>query len=314
MLDRLFKGRASEHEKEMIRQWMMSMDISDAVLSAEQLHVAKQEMLFRIMETPQTIIQPRHVKTIVKALTIWRVAAVVIPLAFLSWFFAGRPGKSRQKELIYTTIAATEKNVKHIKLPDGSEVWLNARSKLEYVQDQFNKEKRNVRLTGEGYFEIAKDDARPFIVSSENIETRVLGTAFNMETYPGETEIRIALVSGSVGVKDIHTNNYTLLHPNEMLRYSRSSSSWGVVSFSSNMVRNWINGHLIFEELPLADVLDRFTYKYGVSIQVDRKLLQDKRVTGDLGPDKWETVLDNILFIHKLKYTTQNGIVYISKR
>lgn len=316
ILNRIFSGTASETEKDMIRQWMLSMDVSDpATASEEELQTAKITMLARIMDASSTPAQPSRRNALLKVLTMWKAAAAVVLLAIASWFFINRGARNRQqKDPIYTAIAATERDAKHIKLPDGSEVWLNARSKLEYVQDLFNKENRCVRLTGEGYFEITKDDARPFIVASENIETRVLGTAFNIETYPGEAEIRVALVHGAVAVKDIHTNNYTLLHPNEMLRYSKGNKKWGVVPFSANMVRNWLNGHLIFEELPLLDVLDRFAYKYGITLQYDKELVKHKRVTGDFSPDKWQTVLDNILFIHKLTYTTKNGIVYINKR
>ena len=315
ILDRLFKGEAGEQEREAIRDWMISMDISDTATSENALQNAKHEMLQRILAMPREPQQEQPVKRVVKALTLWKAAAAVMLAAFSSWFLFTRTVNNRQqKDLPYTTIAATGKEAKYIRLPDGSDVWLNARSKLEYIQERFNKKDRCVRLTGEGYFEITKDDARPFVVSSENIETRVLGTAFNIETYPGETEIRVALVNGKVAVKDVHTNGYTLLHPNEMLRYSKGNKKWGVVSFSSNMTRNWISGHLIFEELPLADVLDRFAHRYGLSLQYDRELLKDKRVTGDFSPEKWQTVLDNILFIHRLKYTMKNGIVYINKR
>lgn len=313
ILGRVFNGTASEAEQELVRRWMVTMDISDTAVSDEKLQAAKQEMLYRVTATPPVTVSPPPAKTAVKLLTIWKVAAAAVVFAFLSWFLLIGIRKGR-KEPVYVTIATTGKDAKHIQLPDGSAVWLNARSKLEYIADEFNMSHRQVRLTGEGYFEITKDDTRPFIVISENIATQVLGTSFNIETYPGEAEIRVALVNGAVAVKDMHTNNYTLLHPNEMLRYSKGNKKWGVVSFSSNMVRNWLNGHLIFEELPLADVLDRFAYKYGVTLQYDKELVKHKRVTGDFSPDKWQTVLDNILFIHKLKYTTKNGIVYINKR
>ncbi len=295
----------------MIRRWILFMDIADEHLSEETLQAEKMAMLSRIMESKPEAMAPPHRRSVI---TIWRAAAAVVVITFASWFLLHRHQRQQARDPQYTTIAATDKNAKHIKLPDGSDVWLNARSRLEYIEDEFNKEKRCVRLTGEGYFEIAKDDARPFIVASENIETKVLGTAFNIETYPGEAEIRVALVHGAVAVKDTRTDNYTLLHPNEMLRYSRNNKKWGVVPFAAGMVRNWIDGHLIFEELPLADVLDRFAYKYGITLQYSKELVKNKRVTGDFQPGNWQTVLDNILFIHKLTYTTKNGIVYINKR
>ncbi|RFS19433.1 DUF4974 domain-containing protein [Chitinophaga silvatica] len=312
LLERIYSGTANEQEKEIIRNWIISMDIHDTSVTAETLQVAKLEMLDRILTTNTVVTTPTlRSNGFRKVLRTWKAAAAVLVLAIASWFLLNKNKPS--KDPVYTTIAATQRNIKHIELPDGSQVWLNAGSRLEYIQDQFNKDKRCVKLTGEGFFSITPDEARPFIVSSDHIETQVLGTTFNIETYPGETEIRIALVQGSVAVKDTHTNSYTVLHPNEMLRYSRVSGQTGVVGFS-NKVGDWVNGHMIFEELPLGDVLDRIAYRFGISIQYDKALVMNKRVTGNINPDKWQTVLDDILFIHKLRYTTQNGIVYISKR
>ncbi|NIG55410.1 FecR family protein [Chitinophaga sp. Cy-1792] len=312
LLDRIYNGTANEQEREIIRNWMVGMDISDTATSADLLQAAKQDMLQRILAEEPAVTPPTiRSNGFLKAMRTWKAAAAVFVLALASWFLFNK-GKS-SKEPVYTTIAATQRNIKLIELPDGSQVWLNAGSRLEYIPDQFNKDKRCVKLTGEGFFSIAPDKERPFIVSSDHIETQVLGTAFNIETYPGETEIRIALVQGSVAVKDIHSNSYTVLHPNEMLRYVRASGQSGVVGFSNKM-GDWVHGHMIFEELPLADVLDRIAYRFGISIQYDRALVANKRVTGDISPDKWQTVLDDILFIHKLRYTTKNGIVYISKR
>ncbi|NLR67679.1 hypothetical protein HGH92_25470 [Chitinophaga varians] len=309
MLHRLYQGAGSKQDKEMISRWMLSLDISDNSMSEETLQAAKAAMLDRILDKPQ------EQRKGIKKMHLWKAAAAVVILVLTSWWALFNFNRHRQRAvMVYTTIAATNKDMKHIQLPDGSEVWLNARSRLEYVEDRFHKDARYVRLTGEGYFEIAKDEARPFIVTTDNIETRVLGTRFNIETYPGEAEIRIALVSGQVGVRDHNNNGYTLLKPNEMLRYSRSNKNWAVMPFSANRVHHWTNGHMIFEELPLADVLDRFAYRYGLTLQYDPALAAHKNVTGDFSPDKWQAILDNILFIHQLTYTAKNGVIYINKR
>lgn len=86
-----------------------------------------------------------------------------------------------------------------IVLPDGSKVWLNAASSLKYPA-AFSPHERVVELVGEGYFEVTKDEERPFRVFSKGQQINVLGTAFNVSAYPEETEVRATLVSGSLNV------------------------------------------------------------------------------------------------------------------
>ncbi|MFY0255213.1 FecR family protein [Chitinophaga sp. 30R24] len=313
MLNRLYSGEATEQEKMIIRQWMLTLNMPDPSLQGEELNLAKLEMLHRILiaeEAPMPEIRT-HVPVV---RLLYRIAAAaVVFLVVFSWWWLQRRGSEAGKRLVYTTISATGRQIAHITLPDGSEVWLNTHSKLEYDEGQFNKKERHVRLTGEGYFEISRDSLRPFIVSSENIDTRVLGTGFNIETYPGESEIRVALVHGSVAVEDQQTHGRILLHPNEMLRYSKAEQKWGVAAFSATTIRNWINGYLSFDELPLADVLERVADKYRISIKYDQEQIKNKRVTGDFKSGQWQTVLDNILFIHRLHYHERNGIIYINQ-
>ncbi|RZM23558.1 MAG: FecR family protein [Pedobacter sp.] len=84
-------------------------------------------------------------------------------------------------------------------LPDGTIVWLNADSKISFPS-QFNGKERKILLEGEAYFEVAKDKARPFIVSTENQDVRVLGTRFNINSYENEGSVKTTLLEGSVRV------------------------------------------------------------------------------------------------------------------
>ena len=82
-------------------------------------------------------------------------------------------------------------------LPDGSEVWINSKSTLSF-SDDFGKSERRVSLSGEAYFTVVRDENKPFIVSVNNRDVRVLGTEFNVKAYKGEDLQKISLVKGSV--------------------------------------------------------------------------------------------------------------------
>jgi len=100
----------------------------------------------------------------------------------------------------YNTLTTTRGEQVQVRLPDGSRVFLNAASSLRYPASFAKSAKRSVRLTGEGYFEVAKDKAHPFVVTSANQEVEVLGTHFNINAYTDEKAVKTTLMEGSVKV------------------------------------------------------------------------------------------------------------------
>lgn len=175
--------------------------------------------------------------------SISKVAAIVLlasGLAFLAGYFL-RP---QQKDSGSLCQVVTPKGSKaFVELPDGTKVWLNAESKLRYPE-KFSKNERNVYLEGEGYFDVATDKQRPFIVRTSKINVRALGTAFNVKSYPGEDIIQTTLVNGLVEIEKQETgkdkpsaksadNHITFLKPNQQATFFKSTSKIDVSSKTS---------------------------------------------------------------------------------
>ncbi len=114
-----------------------------------------------------------------------------------------------------------------LRLPDGTTVWLNSDSKLTY-NDHFNGPVREVELTGEGFFDVVKDPSHPFIVHTSGIDIRVLGTAFNVKSYPQSNTIEATLIRGLIEVarKDSPDGPKVYLHPHEKLVYRKEDSTF----------------------------------------------------------------------------------------
>jgi transmembrane sensor len=120
-----------------------------------------------------------------------------------------------------------------VRLPDGTNVWLNSGSKLEYRKD-FDIKNRTVFLSGEGYFEVAKNTGKPFIVITSEIEITALGTIFNVKSYPEEDIIETTLIEGLVKLNreaDINKQNGLLLKPNQQVTYFKKT---GMISGRTN--------------------------------------------------------------------------------
>jgi ferric-dicitrate binding protein FerR (iron transport regulator) len=146
-----------------------------------------------------------------------------------------------------------------VRLPDGSQVWLNSHSQLEFPT-AFTDATRHVRLVGEGYFEIAKDPAHPFIVSSGNSTVRVLGTHFNVRAYATDSLLSITLAEGSVLVNDAAT-----LTPGQQAQVSPQSAIRIQAADTSESLA-WKNGWFQCKDMPLDQLMQRIGRYYDKEI------------------------------------------------
>ncbi|ATP55292.1 anti-sigma factor [Pedobacter ginsengisoli] len=152
-----------------------------------------------------------------------------------------------------------------LNLPDGTKVWLNSASSLNYLVNFSSKEERIVELTGEAYFEVAKDKKHPFLVRSAGQEVKVLGTHFNVNAYVDESGVKTTLLEGSVRV-----NNDVVLVPGEQSVYAGGKLNVKAVNASDAI--DWKNGEFVFNKDPLTDILRKVSRWYNVDIIYIRDL------------------------------------------
>jgi len=145
-------------------------------------------------------------------------------------------------------------------LPDGSKVWLNAMSRLEYPVSFSGKQERRVQLIGEAYFEISKDKKHPFKVKTLNQQVEVLGTHFNMSSYAEDQEDKTTLLEGSVKI-----NNSLLLEPGQQA-IRRQSGHWQVQETNSQDAIAWKDGLFVFEDEKLESIMHKIARWYNVTV------------------------------------------------
>lgn len=164
-----------------------------------------------------------------------------------------------------------------ITLPDGSTVFLNSLSEIEYPPF-FHKERR-VKLTGEGYFEVAKDVSKPFIVTADKYEVEALGTTFNLNSGgAGEEPFSVSLIEGCVKVSD--GSNSVILLADEYVR--ARGGSLAVDSIEDYDAFRWREGLLCFSDLGFPELLRRMEKYYDVDIVVRRDSLPQVEVSGKI--------------------------------
>lgn len=156
----------------------------------------------------------------------------------------------------------------HMTLADGSQVWLNAGSTLEYPASFDNNNERRVRLTGEAFFEVQKNVNKPFYVELDNNEfIRVIGTSFNVNAYTENGLHTTTLVTGKVCCGT--PSGETFLLPNQQASTNCSSGKTTVCTVHAEEFAAWKEGWLWFEAEPLASLAARMSRIYGITITVD---------------------------------------------
>ncbi len=324
LLQRFRNNECTPEEIELLQQWIAQLDMSEesTVLSAEQLDAVKTRMHGQLM-SGRAVVPERHQLPVRRRLLVaagWLVLAVS---AILLWYvmrpaLTGNQGNKPQ----LTVIENNRTGIRRVTLPDGSQVWLNMYSRLEFDPQQFNRTKRLVKLSGEGFFEVVslplapsgRGGKVPFIVQTGSLRTRVLGTAFNIEAYEQESEVKVSLVHGKVALDDTATDQTTELSPNHMVRYSKQTQSWEVLPVAAANVALWTQGHLVFNEVPLQEAIERIENRYQVHIECDPALVQHKRITASFRNSTWPQVLTNILFVHDLQYKKAGSAIVIVKK
>lgn len=199
-------------------------------------------------------------------------AAAVVLLSVLSWSIYNYMIPTRIMTI--TTLAET----KTVTLPDGTEVALNRFTTFTYPQ-KFKGTNREVTLSGEAYFEVAHDKEHPFIVQTESTDVQVLGTHFNVESYPRDPEIRTMLFEGSVAVSDKEKSQRIILKPNETAVYNKETGK--VEKITETNMKNeiaWRNGEILFDNLPLKDIARQLSNTFNTDITVTDSTLINYRM------------------------------------
>ncbi len=268
--------------------------------------------------------------------SVLRYAAVVIISAGLSWLAYSYLGNPQKAEISYNEVITPMGSRTHIFLPDGSDVWLNADSYLKFPS-VFSDKSREVELKGEGYFKVKKDSMRQFIVSTSDIKVKVLGTTFNLKSYPEEGTVETTLVEGKIELQRTRAGKkgkVITMEPEQRVMYikdegrvvlseiKKMNASIGrpvVVpgnifiadSVKTEIYTAWKDGRLIIEDEPLEELTVKLERKFDVKIIFENDKIRNYKFTGILENETLEQVLYAMELSSHIKYKIDKKNVYL---
>ncbi|MFT7034291.1 MAG: transmembrane sensor [Cyclobacteriaceae bacterium] len=195
-----------------------------------------------------------------------------------------------------------------VSLEDGSTVKLNAESTLKYSTNFRNS--RIVELEGEAFFEVKIDSKHPFVVKSKNLRTTVLGTSFNVRSYPNEQKSSVVVATGKVSVADPTSEEEVFLTPNQVVQHSYKKGFEPVGLANLEVLLAWKDNMIVFENADFNKIEKELTRWFNVDFKYDKKP-SIELYDGEFKNQSLENILEGIGFATGFKYRLENQRVII---
>lgn len=318
-LERFAAGQHSEQEHQAFRQWLLHAP-------PEQVQAAldRYDELQRLhLSTPPPLATVAALEARLDALPVqvepaaprhWQltVAAAVALLGLCLYLIL--PGAWAPAAVAYQQQQTGPQQTTRLTLSDGSVVHLNSNSSLSYPT-AFGAGTREVYLRGEAYFEVAKDPARPFLIHSGRLQTRVVGTSFNVYAYPQARQLEVTVLTGRVVVSDSVSGRTVTLHPAQKAVLTPALTALRrEVAPSPQLSVAWQQGKLSFDQAPLPAIVDKLAVRYGVEISLSSARLQQCRLTVEFGPESLAQALELLSALTGSTYTQQQQHITLTGR
>jgi ferric-dicitrate binding protein FerR (iron transport regulator) len=222
---------------------------------------------------------------------------------------SGTASLDGQEQLI--TKSTPNRRMFRMRLQDGTFVHLNAVSSITYPRE-FGDDKRVISVSGEAYFDVKHEEARPFNIKVNDYTVRVLGTSFNIQAHEDEAEFSVVVESGTVSV-DLASGekNPVILTRNEKLTYSTESGAFKVMKIDSEEELSWRKGILRFNSTPMTKVEKMLERWYGYEIIIEDDEIYNNSFTGTHQNKTIKSVLESVTFATNSEYLIKDDSIII---
>lgn len=214
--------------------------------------------------------------------------------------------------LAYNTLTVPYGRRFQVELSDGTKAHVNAGSSLRYPVQFLKGSDRNVFLSGEAFFEVSKDTNRPFIVNADQLDIEVLGTKFNVHVYQEDQLSEVVLVEGSVALSANKIGSSpVLLKPGQKGSFNKSSAEIATSSVVTDIYTSWMQGKLVFRNMPFENILRKLERHYNVTIVNTNANLGSERFNASFEPVQINKVFESLEKYHGIHYTIIKDTIYV---
>ena len=345
LLSLKLSGDASKEELELLQQqlelnpqWQFLYDqmmqvgptyASDNIEQSYAAHVVKMQLQGKF-ETPSNEDQPQVSKNPIKR--IFMAIAVAASIIGVSCFVYIKINEKEQVKNALNEVATKRGSKSFIKLPDGTQVWLNADSKLTF-KENFGDNTREVSLNGEAFFDVFHDAEHPFIIHTGKADVKVLGTTFNIRNYALDKTMEATLIKGKIEVTlTDRPDEKIIIHPQEKIIISKESipivnnlikskkASQAInrvvlttVTMKDSLIAEtgWMKDKMVFVNQPLEKIAEEIERKFAVIVVFKTNTIRQYRYTGVFDNESPNQIFQIIKLARKINYSINDKTITI---
>ena len=320
LLDRFLKGGTSPEEEKDLLDWFRKTAPEETLYAyyrsywdnahGKSIPVDVQGRMFHQIKLRMKEMEQKRKN--IRKLRLWWVstAAAVVALCVsigISVHYFRQVNQMSQQTFV---VSAEKGQRSNVVLPDGTKVWLNSDTEIKY-SGEYGKKDRQISLSGEAYFEVAKDPKHRFIVQAGEMQVEALGTAFNVKAYEEDDELTASLFEGKV--KTSVAVKVLFLDPDQSASYNREKHSFVKVNGNTNYDRMWRNQELVFRGGSLEEVAIMLDRLYNVKVEFQTDDIKHYRFSGVIKNNSLENVFELISLTAPIRYEKRDSIIWLSR-
>lgn len=239
-----------------------------------------------------------------------RYVAMVAVILSIGWGGFRLIRSNQEKVLTYTEVHVKNGEHKRVILPDGTSVTLNAGSYLRYPRE-FITDVRRIEMNGEAFFEVTRDEEKPFLIHTKDADVKVLGTSFNVKAFDMDEQLTVSVQTGKVQV-DLPEAMMRLL-PDEQFVMDKTKGEFQKRNEDARLSTVWIKGGLYFNRTPIRTVVNELVRMYNRTIEFAPGAEYDDYIYGEHDNKSLEAVLKSIQYSTDIKYRIENDKIVLYK-
>ena len=312
IIAKYLNNQCSEGEQVLVEAWYKSFENNPDGIS-DLLDDERDELIQRVRQNIDRRIKPVQIYTPQR--WVWYasgIAAILLIVMGLSFYF--NP-KTNNLALIKSDIPLSDwakyenssAKILKISLPDGSMVWLQPKTQLSY--NQSDRVYRQVNLKGEAFFDVKRDEARPFLIYSGKMTTKVLGTSFNVKAYPETEQFEVSVVTGKVSVMN-ESEKEVFVTPKQQVILENKSDILTINELPKNKTFYWELASLTFDDTSMQEVVNNIENNFNVKINIS-SALKNCRLSGNFNQEHLSTILEIICKSIDAEYVMDGQEIYL---
>ena len=284
-------------EEHLFESWKRDM-LQEVSVPDERLSGIKKEIDHTLFSRPALV-------------RFWRwgriAAAILLPVFILTTLYFYHETRSLESgNILFSTLTGEHASVT---LPDGTKVTMNANSSLTYSAKEFNRKERSVNFNGEAYFDVTKNREVPFIVLTEDLKVKVLGTKFNLRAYAGRETMELTLEEGEVLLSSRIEEKKLFPHQKAVL----NCTDGRILILQEELPENasvWRNNELVFVDEPLEHVVQVLEENYGIDIHLENSKMKSDLFTGRVPANDLLNALEILRYSYHMDYRVDAKDIY----